>query len=156
MADRRALQAASATLGRFSNDFRTSRKGDGWSPREIINQHRDALAQVCEEIGPILEARLVAEVALDRAEKAEAFAYNGPGQLPPAQRIGEGGLRTSDTAQATAAVDAVARQRAELAAIEEETRLAVVLAPDAERARQAVGKILARISIKNILRGGGQ
>ena len=158
MQQRQHLQSATSSLKRFHADIREARKGS-WSPRAVINEHREELAEALATLTPIIEARVAAGAAFDSQEKAEAaghYPYNGPGQLPAAQPISSGGLRPQDTGQATAAVDAVARQRAELAGIEEETRLAVTLAPDAEAARKAVAAILARITVKGILRGGGR
>jgi galactokinase len=152
------LRTAAAALNRYQNRA-WSRKADNlpdFDRQQQREQDRRDLKTAVEILEPIIGERLKAELALDVAEKAEMIHYRGPGQLPASQPISAGGLRPADTAQASAAVDAVARQRAELAALEEETRLAVTLAPDAERARQAVGKILARISVKNILRGGAQ
>ena len=157
MQQRQHLQSATSALKRFHADLREARKGAGWSPREVIAAHREEIAEALAVIEPHVGARVAIETGLDAVEKAEAshpFPYNGPGQLPPTQPITSGGLRPQDTGQATAAVDAVARQRAELAAVEEETRLAVTLAPDAEAARKAVAAILARLTVKGILRGG--
>ncbi len=130
---RRQLQAAGGVLARFRDDLTTSRKAVGWSPRAVINEHRDALAQVVEEIEPIVAERLKAEVAYDReAEAVKAAAAGGHGIF----------AQVSNTS-------------CEVEAFKAEVRSAIESAPDSDTARRRVAMLVATEQTRHIL-GGGQ
>ncbi len=129
---RRQLQAAGGVLGRFRDDLTTSRKAVGWSPRAVVSEHRDALAQVVEELEPIIAERLKAEVACDReVEAVKAAAAGGHGIFAPAP------------------------VSPEVEAFKAEVQNAIEGAPDSESARRRVAMLVAKSQVKRIL-GGGQ
>jgi hypothetical protein len=132
LTQRRALQAASGALRAFRDDLTTSHKGMGWTPRAVVNAHRDELATVCEELGPIVEQRLAREVALDaldRAEKAEAAVRPAYGNTPGA-RIGGPAVPARGPA-------------AELDSFKSEVDGILATSPDSETARRRVQQLLA-------------
>ncbi len=127
---RRQLQAAGGMLARFGDDLRASRKSDGWSPRAVVNEHRNALAQVVEELEPIIAERLKAEITYDReVEAVKADAAGGRG------------------------VFASAPVSPEVEAFKAEVRNAIEGAPDSESARRRVAMLVAKSQVKRILGG---
>ena len=131
LAERRALQAASGALRRFHDDFATSRKADSdWTPRQVVGSHRDALGDAVRVLTPIISDRVRAGVAYDNECKAEAYPYNGPGQLHPSQRIGEPPLPSRGAA-------------GELETFKSAVSDVLATSPDSETARRRVQALLA-------------
>ncbi len=126
---RRQLQAAGGALARFRDDLTTSRKAVGWSARAVVNEHRNALARVAEEIAPVVEARVREAVAYDR--EVEAAKSEADGRV------------------------ASALVSPEVEAFKAEVRNAIEGAPDSEAARRRVAMLVAKSQVRRIL-GGGQ
>lgn len=134
MAERRSLQAATSKLGRFSDDLRQSRKTDGWSPRQVVREHRDDVALALAAIEPILTEHLQGCVQADReveAAKAEAGRSGGHAYFAPSARIGESAAPKHDAA-------------GELEAFKAEVAFAISTAPTGQVARERVAALLAK------------
>lgn len=148
LTQRRALQAASGALRRFRDDFTTSHKGEGWTPRSIIAEHRDALADAAAVLGPIIADRVRTEVQLDAAEKAEAAVAAKAERVSyssaPGARIGEApSLSTVDSDETLESF------KAEVADV-------LASSPDSGTARRRVQALLAVEASRLALKGGSR